>query len=119
VQIDSGAVGGPSAGLAFTLGVIDVLTPESLTGGQRIATTGTMDSSGTVGPVGGVQQKTVAVRRAGATLFLVPSNEYDEAKKYAGDMRVERVDTLDDALEVLASVGGGTDAVESAAPDGG
>lgn len=119
VQIDSGAVGGPSAGLAFTLGVIDVLTPDSITGGQRVATTGTMDSNGEVGPVGGVQQKTVAVRRAGATLFLVPSSEYDEAKKYAGDMRVERVDTLDDALDVLASIGGGTDAVESAAPGGG
>jgi PDZ domain-containing protein len=119
VEIDSGAVGGPSAGLAFTLGVIDVLTPESLTAGQRVATTGTMDSSGTVGPVGGVQQKTVAVRRAGATLFLVPSSEYDEALKYAGDMRVERVDTLDEALEALTSIGGGTDAVEAAAPGGG
>jgi PDZ domain-containing protein len=119
VQIDSGAVGGPSAGLAFTLGVMDVLTPGSLTGGQHIATTGTMDSSGAVGPVGGVQQKTVSVRRAGATLFLVPSSEYDEAKKYAGDMRVESVDTIDDALRVLSSIGGGTDAVEQAAPAGG
>jgi PDZ domain-containing protein len=119
VQIDSGAVGGPSAGLAFTLGVIDVLTPDSLTGGQRVATTGTMDPSGAVGPVGGVQQKTVSVRRAGATLFLVPSSEYDEAKKYAGDMRVESVDTIDDALRVLTSIGGGTTAVEQAAPTGG
>ncbi len=119
VQIDSGAVGGPSAGLAFTLGVIDVLTPDSLTAGQRVATTGTMDPSGAVGPVGGVQQKTVSVRRAGATLFLVPSSEYDEAKKYAGDMRVESVDTIDDALRVLTSIGGGTPAVEQAAPTGG
>ena len=108
VTIDSGTVGGPSAGLAFTLGVIDVLTPGSLTGGLQVATTGTMDSSGNVGAVGGVQQKTVAVRRAGASLFLVPSSEVDEARKYAGDMRVEVVDTLDDALRVLTSVGGGT-----------
>jgi PDZ domain-containing protein len=119
VTIDSGSVGGPSAGLAFTLGVIDVLTPDSLTGGQRVATTGTIDSSGTVGPVGGVQQKTVAVRRAGATLFLVPPSEYEEALKYAGDMRVEQVETLDDALRALVSIGGGTDAIEQAAPSGG
>jgi PDZ domain-containing protein len=119
VTIDSGAVGGPSAGLAFTLGVIDVLTPGSLTGGQRIATTGTIDSTGAVGAVGGVPQKTVAVRRAGATLFLVPSSEYDEAKKFAGDMQVESVDTLDDALRVLSTIGGGTEAVDLAAPSGG
>ncbi len=78
-----------------------------------------MDSAGAVGPVGGVQQKTVSVRRAGATLFLVPSSEYDEAKKYAGDMRVESVDNVDDALRVLTSIGGGTGAVEQAAPTGG
>lgn len=119
VTIDSGAVGGPSAGLAFTLGVIDVLTPGSLTGGQQVATTGTIDSSGVVGPVGGVRQKTVAVRRAGASVFLVPGSEYEEAKTYAGDMRVEVVDDLDDALRVLTSLGGGTDAVEQAAPSGG
>jgi PDZ domain-containing protein len=119
VTIDSGEVGGPSAGLAFTLGVIDVLTPGSLTGGLHVATTGTIDSSGAVGPVGGVQQKTVAVRRAGATVFLVPSHEYEEAKQYAGDMSVEAVDTLDDALRVLSSIGGGTDAIEQAAPTGG
>lgn len=118
VTIDSGSVGGPSAGLAFTLGIIDVLTPGSLTAGAQVATTGTIDSTGTVGPVGGVRQKTVAVRRAGATLFLVPPSEYEEAVKYAGDMRVERVATLDDALAALASIGGGTDAIERAAPAG-
>jgi PDZ domain-containing protein len=118
VTIDSGDVGGPSAGLAFTLGVIDVLTPGSLTGGQRVATTGTIDPNGDVGAVGGVQQKTVAVRRAGATLFLVPPSELDEARKYAGDMRVEPVETVDDALRALATIGGGTDAVEIAAGSG-
>lgn len=108
VSIDSGDVSGPSAGLAFTLGVMDRLVPQSLTGGLKVATTGTIDTRGNVGPVGGVQQKTIAVRRAGVDLFLVPRSEYDEAKKYAGDMRVEPVDTLDDALKVLATVGGGT-----------
>ena len=113
VTIDSGQVGGPSAGLAFTLGIMDVLTPDSITGGQRIATTGTIDLEGNVGPVGGVPQKTVAVRRAGAQLFLVPSSEYEQAKEFAGDMRVEPVDTIDDALRVLSTIGGGAEAVEA------
>lgn len=108
VNIDSGSVGGPSAGLAFTLGIIDRMVPGSITGGLKVATTGTINIQGDVGPVGGVPQKTVAVKRSGAQLFLVPSSEYEEARRFAGDMRVEPVDTLDDALEVLATVGGGT-----------
>ena len=95
VTIDSGSVGGPSAGLAFTLGIMDVLTPGSITGGHKVATTGTINPDGTVGPVGGVHQKTVAVRESGAELFLVPSSEYDEAEKYAGSLRVEPVDTVE------------------------
>ena len=111
VTVDSGAVGGPSAGLAFTLGIMDVLTPDSITGGHKVATTGTINADGTVGPVGGVHQKTIAVRESGAELFLVPSSEYDEAEKYAGSLRVEKVDTVDDALRVLATIGGGTDVI--------
>jgi PDZ domain-containing protein len=107
VDIDSGQIGGPSAGLAFTLAVLDVLTPGELTGGQRIAATGTIDPDGKIGPVGGVAQKTVAVKRSGATLFLVPSEEYGQAKARAGNgLRVEKVDTLDDALKVLSSLHG-------------
>lgn len=108
VTIESGSVGGPSAGLAFTLGVMDRLVPQSITGGLKVATTGTIDIRGNVGPVGGVTQKTIAVRRSGADLFLVPSSELEEARRNAGNMRVEPVDTLDDALEVLATVGGGS-----------
>jgi PDZ domain-containing protein len=107
VTIDSGRVGGPSAGLAFTLGVLDAMTPESLTGGARIATTGTMRLDGTVGPVGGVHQKVVAARRAGVDLMLVPTLEVEEARRHAGDLRVEPVDDLADALDVLATLGGG------------
>lgn len=113
VTIDSGEVGGPSAGLAFTLGVMDLLTPGSVTGGQRVATTGTIDLEGNVGPVGGVEQKTVAVRRSGVDLFLVPSGEYEQARELAGEMRVEPVDTVDDALRVLSSVGGGSAVVQA------
>lgn len=112
VNIDSGQVGGPSAGLAFTLGVIDVLTPGSLTGGNKIATTGTIDVDGHVGPVGGVKQKTFAVRASGAKVFLVPPEEFDEASQYAGDdLKVIKVETLDQALDAIAQNGGNTGAV--------
>lgn len=116
VNIDSGDVGGPSAGLAFTLGTIDKLTPGGVTAGKKIATTGTIDLAGRVGPVGGVPQKTVAVRRAGAEVFLVPRDEFDEAKRFAGDMEVIPVDTLDDALAALASVGADTSNLAQSAP---
>jgi PDZ domain-containing protein len=107
VDIDTGRVVGPSAGLAFTLGLIDVLTPGELTGGRRIACTGTIERDATVGPVGGVAQKTAAVRNAGVTVFLVPSAEYDEAKAKAGDkVQVMRVDTLQQALDALVKLGG-------------
>jgi PDZ domain-containing protein len=107
VEIDSGQVGGPSAGLAFTLALLDVLTPGELTGGVPVAATGTIDRDGRVGPVGGVAQKTIAVKRAGAKLFIVPSEEYAEAKAKAGSgLRVEKADTLDDALRALARLKG-------------
>jgi PDZ domain-containing protein len=107
VTIDSGRVGGPSAGLAFTLGLLDVLTPESLTGGLSIATTGTMELDGRVGPIGGIHQKVEAAKRRGVQLMLVPSSELEEARTYADGLRIEGVDDLDDALAVLSTVGGG------------
>jgi PDZ domain-containing protein len=117
VGIDTGAIGGPSAGLAFTLATIDVLTPGELTGGAPVAVTGTIDSEGNVGPVGGVAQKTEAVKRAGSKVFLVPAAEYAEAKKAAGkDLRVLRVDTLDQALRALASLGGNALALPTQGP---
>ena len=109
VTVDSGGVGGPSAGLAFTLGIMDVLTPGSITGGHHVATTGTIRADGTVGPIGGIHQKVLAVRQSGAELFIVPRSEYDEAEKYAGSLRIEPVDNIDDALRVLATIGGGSD----------
>lgn len=107
VRIESGQIGGPSAGLAFTLAVLDVLTPGELTGGAAVAATGTIAPDGAVGPVGGVAQKAVAVRRAGAKLFLVPAEEYEIAKaRVGGDVRVVKVATLDDALRALGSLAG-------------
>ena len=113
VSVDSGGVGGPSAGLAFTLGIMDVMTPGSLTGGQKVATTGTINPDGTVGPIGGIQQKVFAVRQSGATLFLVPASEYDQAEKYADGLRIEPVKNVDDALAVLTTLGGGNDVLPS------
>ena len=107
VSIDSGRVGGPSAGLAFTLGILDVMTPDSLTGGLKVSVTGTIALDGSVGPIGGIHQKVMASRRAGVDLMLVPASEIDEARTYAGDLRVEPVESLTQALEVLTTVGGG------------
>ena len=114
VNIDVGGIGGPSAGLALTLGLLDVLSGGHLTGGHRIAATGTISVDGTVGPVGGVAQKAVAVRKAGAEYFFVPKGEFAEARKGAGSMKVYAVTSLEQALQILRSLGG----VVPAAPSG-
>jgi PDZ domain-containing protein len=107
VDIDSGEVGGPSAGLAFTLAILDRLTPGSLTGDARVAVTGTIGLDGSVGPVGGVLQKTEAAVDAGARVFLVPPDEYQGAVEAArGRLEVRRVASLDDALAALLELGG-------------
>ena len=106
VDISSGSVGGPSAGLAFTLVVIDVLTPGELTGGKRVAVTGTIRLDGSVGDVGGVAQKAVAARDAGAEMIIVPAASVDEARSGADDVPVVGVVNLDEALHALAVSGG-------------
>jgi Lon-like protease len=114
VTIDAGNVGGPSAGLAFTLAVLDALTPEDLTGGATVATTGTINLNGEVGAVGGIPQKTVAARRAGVELFLVPETVMDQALAVAGDLEVVGVADLADALAALERAGGDTRALQAA-----
>lgn len=107
IEIDSGKVGGPSAGLAFTLAILDRLTPGLLTGGESVAVTGTIELDGSVGRVGGVRQKTEAAIDAGADLFLVPADEEAEARAAArGRIEVRPVTTLDDALGALEKLGG-------------
>jgi PDZ domain-containing protein len=101
VRIDTARVSGPSAGLAFALAVIDDLTPGDLTGGADVAVTGTIAEDGSVGRVGGVAQKAVVAREAGARLLLVPADEVAEARARAGDVRVVGVRTLDEALDAL------------------
>jgi len=107
VTINTADIGGPSAGLAMTLGIIDALSRGSLTGHARIAATGTIDPSGNVGDVGGVAEKTVAVEQAGARVFLVPPQEYGVALGAAsGGLKVVSVSTLAQALAAIKRFGG-------------
>ncbi len=107
VSIQVGDIGGPSAGLALTLGIIDLLSNGQLTGSHKVAATGTIAPDGTVGDVGGVAQKTVAVRKTGAQVFLVPPEELKAAQsEAAGGLKVYGVQTLGQALDVLAGLGG-------------
>jgi PDZ domain-containing protein len=102
-------VGGPSAGLLFTLGIIDKLNGDGsggdLTGGRRIAGTGTIDAAGKVGAVGGVALKTQAARRDGATVFLVPKAECSDAKaELPKGLRLVPVTTLKSAVDALVAL---------------
>jgi Lon-like protease len=92
-------VGGPSAGMMLSLGIIDKLTPGSLTGGAHIAGTGTIDASGAVGAIGGIRQKMYGARDAGATWFLAPASNCDEVVGHVPDgLHVVKVGTLQQAL---------------------
>ncbi len=110
IDIDLNNVGGPSAGLAFTLGIIDKLTDGNLTGGLTVASTGTIDSDGKVGEIGGVQQKEAAVKANGAVAFLVPAGNCAEAlKEKPKGLKLVKVSTLSDAVDALKTLrSGGT-----------
>ena len=109
VSIDTANIGGPSAGLAMTLTLIDKLSRRSISGNQPIAATGTIDVHGNVGDVGGVAEKTVAVQRAGAKYFFVPEVEVATAKAAAGPgLKIIGVTTLAQALRDLRALGGAT-----------
>lgn len=105
VVIDSQNIGGPSAGMMFSLQIIDQLTEEELTHGARIAGTGTISRDGTVGGIGGVRQKVYGAIDSGAVAVLVPAANYPGAIEAAGDdITVVRVETIDDALDYLATL---------------
>jgi PDZ domain-containing protein len=102
VQIDSQNIGGPSAGLMFSLEVMNQLTPDDMTKGHRIAGTGSIDAEGNVGSIGGVRQKVFGAIRVGAEYVLVPAGNYEDALDAGGDdIEVVRVATIDDALTFL------------------
>ncbi len=96
--------GGPSAGLMFTLTVYNMVTPEDLTGGRKIAGTGTISLDGTVGPIGGVQQKVAGAEIAGAEYFLSPPENYEDARAVARHIQVVKVDTAEQAIQFLRSL---------------
>ena len=103
IEIDTGPVIGPSAGMMFVLELLDRLLPENLTGGVNIAGTGTISLNGKVGEIGGVKQKVAAAEMAGMEYFLVPAGNYEEALEGARKIQVVPVETLDDALNFLKS----------------
>lgn len=95
-------VGGPSAGMMFSLAVIDKLTAKDLTGGHFVAGTGTISDDGTVGPIGGIGHKVEASKEAGADLFLAPSTNCEAAtSRDNGSMVVASVETIDDAIKAM------------------
>ena len=110
LEIELDEIGGPSAGLMFSLGIIDKLRPEDLTGGKVIAGTGTIDDAGAVGPIGGIAQKLRGAKSAGATAFLVPEANCAEAVRNAVDgLAMAKVGTLKEALTALETLrNGGT-----------
>ena len=119
IEVDTRRIGGPSAGLALTLTMLDLLTEGELTGGAQVATTGTIDPLGNVGEIGGIEQKTHAVIRSGVTLFLVPEGNFDTAVMVAGDeadwLTIVSVGTLDEALAAIEAHAGDAFEFEPAA----
>jgi PDZ domain-containing protein len=95
-------IGGPSAGLMFTLSIIDKLTAEDLTGGRRIAGTGAIDLDGGIGAVGGVAEKLIAVDRQGVSTFLIPAENCDSVRgRVPNGLRLVKVSTIKEALRFL------------------
>jgi PDZ domain-containing protein len=104
VQIDAGGIGGPSAGLAFALDVLEELGRD-VDRGHKVAVTGELGLDGSVRPIGGVRQKTIGARRAGVDLFIVPAGDNArEARRYAHGLRIVPVRSFQQALRVLATL---------------
>ncbi|MBR4399656.1 MAG: Lon protease, partial [Aeriscardovia sp.] len=108
-KIKSGPIGGPSAGMVFALGLIEKATGETLTGGKNVAGTGTLASSGKVGPIGGVASKMIAARRDGASFFLAPAANCKQilSSRIPSGLRVVPVSSLSGALSSLKDISSG------------
>lgn len=98
IEMNTGRIGGPSAGLMFVLEILNQLTPEDITRGKAIAGTGTIDLNENIGRVGGVRQKVVAAKNAGAEIFFVPFGNYDQAAGVIGNIEVVPVKNLEEVL---------------------
>ena len=105
MSINAGNVGGPSAGVAFALEVMEELGRD-VVHGHKIAATGEIFADGSIGPIGGIKQKTIGAREAHVDAFLVPAGDNArEARKYAHGLRIIPVDTFPQALRALATLG--------------
>lgn len=105
VDIEVDKVGGPSAGTMFTLGIMDLLSPEPLVGDHIVAGTGTISLNGLVGPIGGIRQKLHGAQRDGAEYFLAPGENCDQVVGHVPDgLTVVKVDTLDDAIDAAHAI---------------
>ncbi|WP_374209925.1 YlbL family protein [Pseudarthrobacter raffinosi] len=110
VKISLDKVGGPSAGLMFSLGIIDTVTPGDLTGGKHVAGTGTITPDGTVGPIGGIRQKMLGARAGGATVFLAPAENCDDVVGHVPEgLQVLKVENIADARRAVELAGSGQD----------
>jgi len=96
-------VGGPSAGLMFSLGIVEKLKAENLTRGRNISGTGTIDAFGRVGPIGGIEEKLIGAARAGSKLFLAPALNCNDIKHIPSGLQVVAVETLREAITALES----------------
>lgn len=101
VSITVKNTGGPSGGVIFALGIIEKLTPEDLLAGRTVAGTGTIDKVGRIGPIGGIDEKLIAARRAGATVFLFSSENCDDIYNVPRGLTLYSVSTLREAVSVL------------------
>ncbi len=108
VEIKLADVGGPSAGLMFALGIVDKLTPGSLTGGRFVAGTGTIDDAGKVGPIGGIGLKTIGARAKGAEYFLTPADNCATAARNVPDgLTLVKVETMSGAVKAVEDIAKG------------
>ena len=108
VTIQIGQIGGPSAGTMFALGIIDKISTENLTGGKFIAGTGEISANGVVSPIGGIQQKMIAARDAGATVFLAPAGNCSDTRgAVPAGLRVVKISTLSGAVSALENIKAG------------
>lgn len=104
IEIDAENIGGSSAGLMFTLSIIDAIQEKGLAPGYKVAGTGTISLNGKAGPIGGVGQKVIGAEQAGMDYFLCPKENYEAAKSAAKKLQVVSVGTVDDAISFLKSL---------------
>ncbi len=108
VEIETGNIGGPSAGLMMSLAVMDVLSPESLSGGKRVAGTGEISPRGDVGPIGGINLKIRAAQEAGAVAFILPAGNLDQVEMEAVHIPIYPVADIAEALRALEEIRAGS-----------